>query len=278
MNISIAGFSVHGLLASGCIDIFGYLESCRYRFNLDTADLWNGMLGGIEPDRVKLIKHAVDERDLTVVNYHADGVHVWDDDDSVREANYRGAMLHLETAAALGAKTVRIDTGGKVERISSRQLEVVAKTYRKYCEFGARHGFKVGPENHWGLSLLQSNMLDIAAAVNHPSYGILLHIGHWEQGDPVEGDQALAHLAVHTHVDARIARDCLLERMSLLTENGYTGCWGVEHHSAHNEYVEIGYQLAAVRRACTQLNIGRNSVPYGGNPLLTAEQERRVGA
>jgi hypothetical protein len=44
MNISVAGFSVHGLLAEGKIDIFGYLESCRYRYDLHTADIWNGLL------------------------------------------------------------------------------------------------------------------------------------------------------------------------------------------------------------------------------------------
>ncbi len=276
MRISIAGFSVHGLLASGCIDIFGYLESCRYRYGLDTADLWNGMLGGLDPARIQLIKQGLQERELTVVNYHADGVHVWDDDEYVREANYRGALEHLRTAAELGAKTVRIDTGGRLEKMTPAQLEIVAARYREYCIFGANHGFKVGPENHWGFSLLLENMQDLVQAVKHDDYGILLHVGHWEQGDPVEGDKAMAQYAVHTHVDARITKECLLDRMTLLVDNGYKGCWGVEHHSAHNEYVEIGYQLAAVRRACTLLSQAREATPYGGNPLLTAEQERRV--
>jgi hypothetical protein len=54
---------------------------------------------------------------------------------------------------------------------------------------------------------------------------------------------------MHTHVDARIASTCLEERMRLLVDAGYRGYWGVEHHSARNEYAEVEWQLAEVRRA-----------------------------
>ena len=41
--ISIASYSFHGLLEAGMIDVFGYLESCRYRYHLDTADIWSNL-------------------------------------------------------------------------------------------------------------------------------------------------------------------------------------------------------------------------------------------
>jgi hypothetical protein len=44
MNGAIASYTFHGLFREGAIDLFGYLESCRYRYHLDTADIWNGML------------------------------------------------------------------------------------------------------------------------------------------------------------------------------------------------------------------------------------------
>lgn len=282
MNISLAGFSVHGLLAQGKIDIFGYLESCRYRYDLHTADIWNGLLPTIEPQFLTKVRHGLEERELTLVNYHVDGVHLWEDDPVAREHNYQGALAHLKAAAFLGAKTVRFDTGGKVAPITPEQLDYLATRYREYCVFGHEHGFAVGPETHWGLSLTADNMEAIARAVDHPAYGILLHIGHWEDGNPDAGDARLARYAVHTHVDAEITRTRLAEKIQLLLDAGYTGCWGVEHHSARNEYAEIAVQIATVRRALSRTVWERQVVETRSqnasseaNPLLTAEQEGR---
>lgn len=281
MNISIAGYSVHGLLSEGKIDIFGYLESCRYRYGLNTADIWNGLLPNIDSNSVLKVKHGLEERELTLVNYHVDGVHLWEDDAEARERNYKEALLHLKVAATLSAKTVRFDTGGKLVRMSNEQLDYISSRYREYCQFGHDHGFKVGPETHWGISLIADNMEAIAKAVDHPAYGILLHIGHWEQGDPDEGDRLLAPYTVHTHVDANITRTVLAEKMQMLLDAGYTGCWGVEHHSAQNEYAEIAVQLATVRRVLARTLWERQNAELtreqlDGNPLLTPEQERNL--
>jgi hypothetical protein len=69
----------------------------------------------------------------------------------------------------------------------------------------------------------------------------------------------------------------------MLLNAGYTGYWGVEHHSAQNEYAEIAVQLAEVRRVLARKqweihaaqDIARKETKPG-NPLLTLEQERGV--
>jgi sugar phosphate isomerase/epimerase len=280
MRISIASYSVHGLLAEGKIDIFGYLESCRYRYGLDSADIWNGLIPTLDEGFLRTVRQSAEERELTVVNYHVDGVHLWEDDPADRERNYRGALEHLRAAALLGAKTVRFDTGGPLTPMTAEQLDYVASRYREYCQFGADHGFKVGPETHWGFSLLADNMENIARAVDHPAYGILLHVGHWEDGDPDGGDRRLAPWTAHTHIDATITRTSLAEKIALLLDAGYTGYWGVEHHSAKNEYAEIAAQLAEVRRVLARRQWEAQNTESvealqgkAGNPLLTLEQE-----
>ena len=40
MQISVASYAFHGLLKRGQMDLFGYLESCRYRYHLASADIW----------------------------------------------------------------------------------------------------------------------------------------------------------------------------------------------------------------------------------------------
>lgn len=123
MKISIASYSVHGLLAEGRIDAFGYLESCKYRYGLDTADFWNGLIGTIEEDYLLKVQQAVEEREMTIVNYHVDGVHLWEDDPQLREQNYRNALAHLHAAVLLRAQTVRFDTGGKIEPPTEEQFD-----------------------------------------------------------------------------------------------------------------------------------------------------------
>lgn len=280
MKISIASYSFHGLLAEGKIDAFGYLESCKYRYGLDSADFWNGIVGSTDEGYIRKVRQAVEERELTVANYHVDGCHLWEDDPEARERNYQAALQHLHIAYQLGAKTVRYDTGGELKTISNEQFDYIVGKYQEYAKFAYDHGFKVGPENHWGLSLFADNMVKIAVAVDSPAYGILLHLGHWEDCEAAEGDRRLAHWTAHTHVDANVTRNCLEERINILLEARYEGYWGVEHHSAKNEYAEVSYQISEVRRVLQKKvweshNIESVEALQGkaGNPLLTLEQE-----
>lgn len=283
MNISIAGFSVHGLIEENKINIFGYLESCRYRYGLGAADIWNGQIGTNDESMLRKVRHEIEERELTLVNYHVDGVHLWEDDPNARERNYRNALVELKAAALLGAKTVRFDTGGKIAPMTPEQHDYLVTRFQEYCRFAGDHGFRIGPENHWGLSLIADNMETIARDINHPAYGILLHIGHWEGNGNDAGDQRLAPYVVHTHVDAGTTwGGKLADKMQMLTEAGYTGYWGVEHHSGKNEYAEIGAQLAQVRRVLGSIRYDAQkadsnaAVPQSEtlNPLLTPEQEK----
>jgi len=260
VKISIASYSFHGLRQAGMIDGFGYLETVRYRFGLDAADIWNGTLGPDElvlaPEYLKNLKEALAESELTLVNYHVDGCHIWEDDPEAREKNYRSALGHLDAARFLGAKTVRIDAGGTGHTWPDDQFDHIVTRMTEYVRIGADAGFRVGPESHWGPELVPDNMERLARAVNHPAFGILLHIGHWENAPEEEGDRRLAPWAMHTHVDARVTRTRLESAMALLVAAGYDGYWGVEHHSAQNEYAEVAYQLAEVRRALSKIRLG----------------------
>lgn len=42
MNISIGGYSFYNTFLEGKMDVFGYLETVKYRYRMDAVDLWNG--------------------------------------------------------------------------------------------------------------------------------------------------------------------------------------------------------------------------------------------
>ena len=277
MNISIASFSFHGALSAGTLDVFAYLEACRYRYHLDTADIWNGLLGDdveVQLDTVRLgkVRKAMDERGLVCVNYHADGCHPWEDAPETRERHRKLAERHLQAAEILGAQTVRIDTGGRDRHWSAEQFDFIAQSFRDFSEFATNAGFKVGPETHWGATNYPDNMLELHAAVSSPAYGILLHLGKDTWTSPDDYDRALAPIAFHTHVDQSTCYNRIDSALAILSQAGYKGVLGVEHHSGKNEFSEVEAQIGLVRRALAHADAGKPS-NYGGNRLLDPKNE-----
>ncbi|MDX2066692.1 MAG: TIM barrel protein [Fimbriimonadaceae bacterium] len=278
--ISIASFSFHGALGEGTFDVFTYLEACRYRYHLDTADIWNGLLGPdvevqLDHARLRKVRAAMDERGLTCVNYHADGCHPYEPDADVRARHRDLAFRHLEAAEILGAQTVRIDPGGRDRHWSEAEMEILVPAYREFADFAARAGFRVGPETHWGAGNYPDNMLALHAAVDRPEYGILLHLGKDTWTSPDDYDRALAPIAIHTHIDQRTCETRLGAALAILAEAGYSGALGVEHHTGKNEFMEVAAQIGAVRRELGRMRLEAPAV-YGGNPLLNPADERSL--
>jgi len=241
MNVSIASYAFHGLLEEGKMDLFGYLESCKYRYGLQSADIWNGMLPSIEEDHLLRVKDALEERELMLANLCVDGPHIWEDDPEVREEHYRDALAYLHVAEFLKARTIRIDAGVQADTFTGEQFAWIVKRYKEYAQRAYDGGYKVGPENHWGAEAVPANMKRICEAVNHPGFGVLLHF----RGN--EEDQMMAPWAMHTHISWDITEHHLVESMTMLRQAGYTGYWGVEHHTGQNEYTEVAVQVARVQ-------------------------------
>lgn len=251
-NISIDGYSFHGLLKEGKMDIFHYLESLKYRYNVDGAGIWNDFFTSTDEDYIMKVKEALDEKDMTVPNIAVDGASVWADDENTKEKYHQNALKHLKAARLLGAKSVRIDWGVTTPELTEEQFEFIAGRYREYCSIAKDYGFVVGPENHFGASLNPHLMIKMIEAVGNPAYKILLHVGHWDV-DEDKGDEMLAPYVMHTHFAQKIVETCLNEKLKTLIDAGYQGYWGVEHHTAKNELAQVEWQTAAVKRALTLL-------------------------
>ena len=242
MNVSIASYSFHGLLAAGMIDVFGYMESCKYRYHLQSADIWNGMLVSTDEDYLKKVKDGLDSRELVLANFCVDDAHIWEDEPAAREQNYQNALANLKAGEFLGAKTIRIDAGGAGTTFTEEQFDLIVKRFKEYAQRAWDHGYKVGPENHWGPEVVPENMKRIVEAVDSPAFGVLLHFR------VNAGDAVMAPWAMHTHFSWDAAHTNLEQSMALLRDSGYKGFYSVEHHSAKNEYVNTAIQLAKIQK------------------------------
>ena len=268
LKLSICNFSFQKTFLEGKMDIFGYLETVKYRYGMNKVDLWNGFFTKKEgplwilPDEsyIKKIRNALDEKEMRIVNFAIDGAHVWDPDSDIRRQLHDNALQHFRAAEILGAQTVRIDTGGRFgsdpnfdSSMTNEQFEYIVSRYQEYSERAANNGYMIGPENHTGPSLDPMHVKKIAEAVNHPNFGVLLHMNRWKAHEE-EGDEIVAPWVYHTHFDAKMATAVYAEdKLQMLLDKGYDGYWGLEYNAPKNQYIEMEWLIATVKRLLVSL-------------------------
>ncbi len=250
-TISIMSYSFRGLLGSGQMDVFGYLETCRYRYGLASADIWNRFLVSTDPEYLAKVRNALDERGMSLADLCVDQAHVWDDDPEVRARNEANAWAHLRAGAQLGARFVRIDAGSRRETWSDAEFDHIVGRFRAYSQYAFDHGFRMGAENHWGPEKTWANLKGLYEAVDHPGFGISLHLGSWTGTDDERhgADAAVAPWVCHTHFDQKTCEGPLASKVAMLRASGYEGAWSVEHHSGEEEYARVADQLNRLRVA-----------------------------
>jgi sugar phosphate isomerase/epimerase len=253
-------YSFRGLLSSGKMDVFGYLESVKYRYGLDAADIWAGrhpFLGGgtygtlanTDEDYLQKVKDALEERELVLADLCVDGAHLWEPDPEQREINHQNALTFLKVADYLGAKAMRFDAGGGREddEWSDEAFDYIVSRYQEYAQRGYDNGYVVCTENHWGPVKYWSNLKKLYEAVDHPGFGVSCHVGGWAGEQADEADRLVAPWVTHTHLPWDITEGDLAGKLALLRDAGYDGYYSVEHHTGENEYTEVAVQIARVR-------------------------------
>jgi sugar phosphate isomerase/epimerase len=269
-KLSILSFTFNRLVSRGMQDIFGYFETCKYRYNLDAADLWGGHLKDFrerydtgkyipfEDDWIANVKEALDERELFIPNIAADGCHVITFDPERTEMNYKNALEHLRLAKILGVGFVRFDSGpafrmpdGRTDW-TSEEFDFIVKRYREYAQYAYDNGFKTGAENHMGPSGSWKNLKKLYDAVDHPGFAVCIHIGGYKDAKTDEerdqNDMEAAKIAVHTHIPKKIIDGPLEKKMNMFRNAGYQGYYNVEVPSRDEDpYQSAAYALAKVR-------------------------------
>jgi sugar phosphate isomerase/epimerase len=257
LRISVLSYSFHGLVGAGMMDIFHFFESCRYRYGLDTADLWNGMFTSTDDAFIDKVHSALEERRLVVPNIAVDGAHIMpggkDDPGQLRSMQDR----YMQIAKRLKVGFVRFDAGpympegrNDADGWTEQEFDYIVKRYKELAAFAYDNGFRVGAENHWGPECYWKHMEQLIKAVGHPGFGICMHFGGWH-GTKEENrilEKAAAPYVAHTHIPWDCCEDPdLLQRLKVLKDANYPGYYSVEHHSAKNEYRQVAIQLEKVK-------------------------------
>jgi len=253
---AVGSWSFHALFNAGKINLYGYLESVKYRYHLQHADIWSGMLASTEDGYIRGIKEILDENELRVANLAVDGADVWHEDPAVRERNRSKALRYLDIAREWGARTLRIDMGVHSEEISSEQYAFLVERYREYTQFASDHGFVVGPQTHQAAAQCPRNLQRLHVDVASPGgFGVILNVNRWLKDKEI-GDELVAPFTAHAQFDRAFvdfAGAELKQKVGLLYRQGYRGCWSLEYRGGTHEYAEVGRDLLDIRLAVKQV-------------------------
>ena len=177
-------------------------------------------------------------------------------DEARRREGIETAKKWLDGAAILGAKTMRVNTGGP--RIAPeataapggypRNDEIVKylakciESFREMAEHGAKVGVKVTIENHWGLSANAMNIRIILDEVNHPYCEASPDFCNWEHEYMLyHGLSALApytHETVHAKYWNRWKEVDLQRCVRIMTAGGFRGIFALEYEDGPWDGVE----------------------------------------
>jgi sugar phosphate isomerase/epimerase len=107
----------------------------------------------------------------------------------------------LEVAKTLGSPCMRHDATWKYDGAYERALPVLADGCREVAEMGAAMGIVTMVENHGYFAQDSDRMERLAAAVNHPNFGLLVDIGNFLCADeePAKAVGRVAPFARHVH-------------------------------------------------------------------------------
>ncbi|MCP5113317.1 MAG: TIM barrel protein [bacterium] len=165
------------------------------------------------------------------------------------------ARKWLDAAATLGAKTMRVNTGGprvapsaSADRGYPRNDEIVTylnhaiESFKAMADYGGKVGVKVTIENHWGLSADPMNIRIILDEVNHPFCEATPDFCNWEHEYMLyHGIQALApytHSTVHAKYWDRWKNPDVQRNVRILTAAKYKGIFALEYEDGPWDGVE----------------------------------------
>lgn len=178
------------LPVSDCID-----EAARLGF--DAVELLHVQMEADDPATLRLLKRRAFVNGLPICGLSTHQTFV-SPDPGVRKTNVEHTIRCIEIADALGAPTIRVNTGrwgtskDFDELMKNRGIEPRLEGYTDEDGFGwviaslreclpvaEKHGVVLGLENHWGLGRTAEGVLRIVKAIDSPWLKVTMDTGNF---------------------------------------------------------------------------------------------------
>jgi sugar phosphate isomerase/epimerase len=186
---------------------------------------------------------------------------ICDLDPAKRQAGVEVAKKWLDGAAILGAKSMRVNSGGP--RIAPAALPNSTgyatnaaledylgnciESFKEMADYGAKLGVKVTLENHWGLTANPINIRIIVEEVNNPFCEASPDFCNWENKyllyHALQDLAPYAHTTVHAKFWDRFGQPDVQRNVRIMLNNNYTGVFALEYEHGPWDGVEGAQHL-----------------------------------
>jgi sugar phosphate isomerase/epimerase len=172
-----------------------------------------------------------------------------------RKAGIEVAKKWLDGARILGAKSMRVNSGGpriapcavatadypKNDEIA-RYLANCIESFKEMADYGAKAGVKVTLENHWGLTANPINIRIIVDSVASPFCEASPDFGNWEHEylmyNGLKDLAPYAHTNVHAKYWNRWKDNDVRRSVRIMRDAGFEGTFALEYEDGPWDGVE----------------------------------------
>jgi sugar phosphate isomerase/epimerase len=161
---------------------------------IHNVETWNMQFEDTSLDYCKKLKAAATAAGSRFINLQLDlgaADNLSDPDPAKRAATITAMKGWMDRTAAIGATSMRANTGGGPE--SAWDPKRTADGFRQLAEYGKGIGVKVLIENHIGYSADIDKVVQVMKAVNHPNVGVICDWGNTPANGTI--DQKIAALS-----------------------------------------------------------------------------------
>jgi len=180
---------------------------------------------------------------------------ICDPDPEKRKTGIAIAKKWLDGAKLLGAKSMRVNSGGprivpgavatpdypKNDEIT-KYLSNCIESFKEMADHGGKAGVKVTLENHWGLTASPTNVRIIIEEVNHPFCEASPDFCNWEHEYMLyHGLKELApyaHTIVHAKYWDRWKSNDVRRSVKIMMDAGFKGAFALEYEDGPWDGVE----------------------------------------
>ena len=150
---------------------------------LHNVEIWSAQFAETSIDYCQKIKAAAAAVGSRIINIQVDGSeNLSDPDASKRAASVSAIKQWMDRAAAVGAPTLRANTGGGPAE--AWDVNRTADSFRQLAEYGKKIGVKILIENHTGYSADIDKVVAIAKTVNDPNCRVISDWGNTPSTSP----------------------------------------------------------------------------------------------
>jgi len=268
-GISLAFWSLHRMVGrrEGQTPATDVPKIARNEFGIDAVELVNQMLASDEKPYLDELARAASAENVKILLIMVDGQgDVGSRSENIRKRCVDNHKKWIDIAADFGCHSIRMNWGGAPKDFLAnteelqRFIDVSVPGFQALCEYGDTKDVNVLLENHWGPSSYPGIVEKLAAAINHPRFGMLPDFGNFpEDVDRYDAIDRLMKYAKAVSAKCYDFDDATGEETKLdfgriietvCDKHGYTGYIGIEYEG---DRLSERYGILACKRFLERL-------------------------